>query len=65
MTRWALPSLRHVSAPLERLAGDEADDVAEERGEGGGVRDLDAEVGELDLALHHASVPCNDSCYNR
>ena len=35
-----------------RLAGHEADDVAEERREDGGVGDLDAEVGELELVSH-------------
>ena len=55
MTRWARSSLRHVSAPVAgRLAGDEADHVAEERGQGRGVGDLDAEVGELDLVRRMA-----------
>ena len=48
-----------VVAPGERpvgggLAGHEADHLAEERGEGGGVGDLDAEVGELDLVAQDA-----------
>ena len=53
MMRWALSSLRQVTAPLVvRFARDQADHVAEERRRGSRVGDLDAEVGELDLVLH-------------
>jgi hypothetical protein len=38
-----------------RLTGDEADDVAEERGQRGRVGHLDTQVGELQLVLHHGS----------
>ncbi len=55
MTRCALSSLRHVSAPAGRLTGDETDDVGEERRQRRRVGHLDAQVGELELMSHRGS----------
>ena len=52
--RCALPSSRQVSVPDGGLAGHEPDDLTEERAQDGRVGDLDAQVGEFEVAVHDA-----------